>query len=404
MARSLSTILTRDHLQDVTRTRSDVINTTTLNTQIFYAVLLDFMTAYELVGFNAKLNTATREELEQCMNSDENVPSQELKNEEALIRYVIQYCSENTEPKTVQATGRVMLGELLKPRFDPDEPDTVRKQFKIVLAKIGGGSILRNWMANIANLPGLLEDVMITQARKLYDEAKIPRKDKPEVIDKTVSPFGNREFKPSKKKQLQIKRNNGRYVEVSKLTEVAPETNVNNEGKGYITLTDMIRKIFCLEEETQQTSYTIKNIFDYSLTQQKEEENNSDSDDANDEASDAADDEEQHDQTDHTEKDYHQLFLQDPDMKKQWVDDWTKNYQAKYPDDLFAPGENGLTFADVKKQMVGDLNSWYPKWSNKQNEYRKEKVKQDEENNKKRQRADDEETDNATKKKKARST
>jgi len=110
MAKSLCTIMTRDYSR---KRASDAVNITSLTTQLFYAVLLDFMTAYQLVGFNAKLTPETVEELEGCDNIEEN-----------MLKYITNYSGDNVNnKKDLRDPGKNMLGELQKPKFDPNNPD-----------------------------------------------------------------------------------------------------------------------------------------------------------------------------------------------------------------------------------------------------------------------------------------
>ena len=124
---------------------SDAVNITSLTTQLFYAVLLDFMTAYQLVGFNAKLTPETVKELKKCKNIEEN-----------MLKYITNYSGVNVNSKKdLKEPGKNMLGELQKPKYDPNSPNKKRTQMKVIPARLcGGGQGGRLWQeANRRSCP-----------------------------------------------------------------------------------------------------------------------------------------------------------------------------------------------------------------------------------------------------------
>ena len=279
MAKSLCTIMTRDYLKSRKRA-SDAVNITSLTTQLFYAVLLDFMTAYQLVGFNAKLTPETVEELEGCDNIEEN-----------MLKYITNYSGDNVNSKKdLRDPGKNMLGELQKPKFDPNNPDKKRTQMKVISARLCGGGITTKWMQSTDTCyPCLVEVLMLVMVRKLFDEAKLTTKEKKTMGNNDTLPFSNREFQ-FKKMKLETKNEKGEWVLVSSLEEMRPETNVNSMGQGYITLTDMVIKAFPMKNKERAKKlrsrafdkFTVKNIFDYNLPEPPISENDDDNDDNDD--------------------------------------------------------------------------------------------------------------------------
>jgi hypothetical protein len=279
MAKSLCTIMTRDYL-DSRKRASDAVNITSLTTQLFYAVLLDFMTAYQLVGFNAKLTTIAVTELKGCDNIEEN-----------MLKYVTNYSGDNVNSKKdLRDPGKNMLGELQKPKYDPNFPNKKRTQMKVLPARLCGGGITTKWMQSTDTCyPCLVEVLMLVMVRKLFDEAKISNKEKKTVEKDDTLPFANRKFR-FKKMKLERQNEEGKWVLVSSLEEMRPKTNVNSMGQGYITLTDMVMKAFPIKDKERAKklrsdafdAFTVKNIFDYSLPKPPISEDDDDNDDDND--------------------------------------------------------------------------------------------------------------------------
>ena len=279
MAKSLCTIMTRDCLGSRKRA-SDAVNITSLTTQLFYAVLLDFMTAYQLVGFNAKLTPEAVKELKGCKNIEEN-----------MLKYVTNYSGDNVNSKKdLRDPGKNMLGELQKPKYDPNSPNKKRTQMKVIPARLCGGGITTKWMQSTDTCyPCLVEVLMLVMVRKLFDEAKISNKEKKMGKDDTL-PFAHTEFR-FKKMKLERKNEKGEWVLVSSLEEMRPKTNVNSMGQGYITLTDMVMKAFPIKDKLRTKklrsnafdAFTVKNIFDYSLPKPPISEDDNDNEDDDDE-------------------------------------------------------------------------------------------------------------------------
>lgn len=278
MAKSLCTIMTRDCLGSRKRA-SDAVNITSLTTQLFYAVLLDFMTAYQLVGFNAKLTPEAVKELKKCKNIEEN-----------MLKYVTNYSGDNVNSKKdLREPGKNMLGELQKPKYDPNYPNKKRTQMKVIPARLCGGGITTKWMQSTDTCyPCLVEVLMLVMVRKLFDEAKISNKEKKKGKDVTL-PFAHTEFRFQKMK-LERKNEKGDWDIVTSLEEMRPKTNVNSMGQGYITLTDMVMKAFPVKDNTRTKklrsnafdAFTVKNIFDYSLPKPPISEDDDDKDDDDD--------------------------------------------------------------------------------------------------------------------------
>lgn len=278
MAKSLCTIMTRDCVGSRKRA-SDAVNITSLTTQLFYAVLLDFMTAYQLVGFNAKLTPEAVKELKKCKNIEEN-----------MLKYVTNYSGDNVNSKKdLREPGKNMLGELQKPKYDPNYPNKKRTQMKVIPARLCGGGITTKWMQSTDTCyPCLVEVLMLVMVRKLFDEAKISNKEKKKGKDVTL-PFAHTEFRFQKMK-LERKNEKGDWDIVTSLEEMRPKTNVNSMGQGYITLTDMVMKAFPVKDNTRTKklrsnafdAFTVKNVFDYSLPKPPISEDDDDKDDDDD--------------------------------------------------------------------------------------------------------------------------
>lgn len=280
MAKSLCTIMTRDCLGSRKRA-SDAVNITSLTTQLFYAVLLDFMTAYQLVGFNAKLTPEAVKELKKCKNIEEN-----------MLKYVTNYSGDNVNSKKdLREPGKNMLGELQKPKYDPNYPNKKRTQMKVIPARLCGGGITTKWMQITDTCyPCLVEVLMLVMVRKLFDEAKISNKEKKKGKDVTL-PFAHTEFRFQKMK-LERKNEKGDWDIVTSLEEMRPKTNVNSMGQGYITLTDMVMKAFPVKDNTRTKklrsnafdAFTVENVFDYSLPKPpiSEDDDNKNDDDNDD--------------------------------------------------------------------------------------------------------------------------
>ena len=280
MAKSLCTIMTRDCLGSRKRA-SDAVNITSLTTQLFYAVLLDFMTAYQLVGFNAKLTPEAVKELKKCKNIEEN-----------MLKYITNYSGDNVNSKKdLREPGKNMLGELQKPKYDPNYPNKKRTQMKVIPARLCGGGITTKWMQSTDTCyPCLVEVLMLVMVRKLFDEAKISNKEKKKGKDVTL-PFAHTEFRFQKMK-LERKNEKGDWDIVTSLEEMRPKTNVNSMGQGYITLTDMVMKAFPVKDNTRTKklrsnafdAFTVENVFDYSLPKPpiSEDDDNKNDDDNDD--------------------------------------------------------------------------------------------------------------------------
>lgn len=374
IAKSLAAILTNDYLKEdksegekkKVRSTSDLVNMATVTNQLFYAIVLDFMMAYHDIGFHAKMNFDT---VMDVLNKNELGVADEtetLIDEESVHRYLQEFCKPNTDHNKIIAVGKVMLRELLRPRFDGTIPAPKRRQMKVITANIGGNTIKSKWMGPDSCYPAIIEIMLFLMARKLHDEANELETEKK---NKDALPFGNRKFS-HKDKKLMIEVD-GEMEYVTTLEQLQPETNIDEDHNGYITLTDMVRKAFFdpAIEESGKGKLDVHSVFDYILPLRLTTTVTTEPT-----ATDTTDDEENVANTTTTEPtktDYHQLFLDDKEMKEKMIAD-LETHLSKHDD--------ATPIGDVKEELRQDVNNWYVKWSNEHRNYAEKKKRQRDEN------------------------
>lgn len=228
------------------RSVSDHIDVTNLTTKLFYCVMLDCLEAYNKAGANTYFTATALKKVKESTTIHKDIK-----------KYIIEYHKPNVKPNMLAPFAKKALQAI---HHNPNATNKKQQKLKLISAKICG-SITVPWSKYVSTeenlLPSMLPLMYLSNVRRLHDEAKITVPN----TDYVSSPFGRRKF-GAKNKKIQIRGQKNTFADVSDLKDLEPRTRVDAVGRGYITLTDMVMKVF-YDENEEDNSFKIEDIFNY---------------------------------------------------------------------------------------------------------------------------------------------